>query len=146
MEDFKKLFWKFIENLPTKYHFLWSCCWKPSIFLKRCTCFSGSLMKMFKAIFLWNTCDSVFRNGPSKIFGRQPLKNLSWCGLFKQTISFQVFFKGCLLQILLGLFLNILTTFFMYLRTWYFLYIPLFFEKCFTNCSFFMAIICFVVI
>ena len=24
-------------------------------------------------------------------FGSQPLKNLKWCGLFKQTISLQIF-------------------------------------------------------
>ena len=35
-------------------------------------------------------CDKVFKNGPSKICGKQPLKNL----------------KGCLSQILLGSFLN----------------------------------------
>ena len=35
--------------------------------------------------------DKVFKNGPSKICGRQPLK----------------FFKGCLPQILLGPLLNI---------------------------------------
>ena len=41
--------------------------------------------------------DKVFKNGPSKICGRQPLKNP-----FK-------FFKGCLPQILLGPFLNTLS-------------------------------------
>ena len=33
----------------------------------------------------------VFKNGPSKIYGRQPLKNLKWYGLLRQTISFQIF-------------------------------------------------------
>ena len=33
----------------------------------------------------------VFKNGPSKICGRQPLKNLKWYGLSKQTISLQIF-------------------------------------------------------
>ena len=28
-----------------------------------------------------------FKNGQSKICGRQPLKNLKWYGLIKQTIS-----------------------------------------------------------
>ena len=46
----------------------------------------------------------VFKNGPNKIFGRQHLKKLKWCGLFKQTISPQIFI-GCLLQILLRSFL-----------------------------------------
>ena len=33
----------------------------------------------------------VFKNGASKICGRQPLKNLKWYGLPKQTISLQIF-------------------------------------------------------
>ena len=33
----------------------------------------------------------VFRNGPSKISGRQPFKNLKWYGLPRQTISLQMF-------------------------------------------------------
>ena len=41
----------------------------------------------------------VFKNGPSKVCGRQPLKNLR--------ISLQIF-KGCLAQLLLGPFLNTL--------------------------------------
>ena len=51
------------------------------------------------------TCVKVFKNGPSKICGRQPSKYLKWYGLpnhFK-------FFKGSLPQILLGPFLNTLT-------------------------------------
>ena len=35
--------------------------------------------------------DKVFKNGPSKICGRQPLKNLKGYGLLKQAISFQIF-------------------------------------------------------
>ena len=35
--------------------------------------------------------DNVFMNGPNKICGRQPLKHLKWYGLFKQTISLQIF-------------------------------------------------------
>ena len=45
--------------------------------------------------------DKVFKNGPSKICGRQPLKNLKGYGL--------LLFKGCIPQILLGLFLNTLS-------------------------------------
>ena len=33
----------------------------------------------------------VFKNGPSEICGRQPLKNLKWYGLLKQTIPLQIF-------------------------------------------------------
>ena len=35
--------------------------------------------------------DKVFKNGPSKICGRQPLKSLKEYGLLKQTISPQIF-------------------------------------------------------
>ena len=37
------------------------------------------------------TWDKVFKNGPSKICERQPLKNLKRYALLKQTISFQIF-------------------------------------------------------
>ena len=50
---------------------------------------------------------NVFKNGPSKICPRQPLKNSKSYGLLRQTIS--LFFKGCVWQILLGSFLNTLT-------------------------------------
>ena len=46
---------------------------------------------------------NLFKNGSSKIFGRQPL-NLKGYGLLKLTISTQIF-KGCLSHILIGPFL-----------------------------------------
>ena len=49
----------------------------------------------------WN---KVFKNGPSKTCGRQPLKNLKWYGLY----HFK-FYKGRFRQILLGPFLNTLS-------------------------------------
>ena len=57
--------------------------------------------------FRHNIWDKVFKNGPSKICGRQPLKNLKGHGLYKQ-IALRMF-KGCLPQILLGPFLNALS-------------------------------------
>ena len=48
-----------------------------------------------------NKWNKVFKNGPSKICGRQPLKNLSGYGCLSKQYPFK-FFKGCLLQILLG--------------------------------------------
>ena len=45
----------------------------------------------------------VFKNGPSKICGRQPLKNLKGYGLLNTV------FKDCLPQILLGAILNTLS-------------------------------------
>ena len=38
-------------------------------------------------------CVKVFKNGPSKICGRQPFKNIRWHGLLKQTISLQTFLR-----------------------------------------------------
>ena len=35
--------------------------------------------------------DEVFKNGPSKICGRQPLKNLKVYGLLKQAVHIQMF-------------------------------------------------------
>ena len=51
--------------------------------------------------FLCNIWDKVFKNGPCKICGRQPLKKLKGHGLLKQ--------KGCLPQILLDPSLNTLS-------------------------------------
>ena len=48
-----------------------------------------------------NKWEKVFKNGPSKIYARQSLKNL-------KGFDFK-FLKGCLLQILLGPFLNTLS-------------------------------------
>ena len=59
-------------------------------------------VKLLVSSCIWG---KVFKNGPSKVYGRQPLKNLKRYGLFKQTIFLQ-FFKGCLTQIVLGPFLN----------------------------------------
>ena len=64
----------------------------------------------WKSLFV-NICDSVFKNRPSKICGRQSLENLRWYSLLRQTICHLTFFKGCLSQILLCLFLNTLTHF-----------------------------------
>ena len=47
----------------------------------------------------------VFKNGPSKICGREPLKNWSDMVCLSRPYHFKIF-KGCLPQILLGPFLN----------------------------------------
>ena len=54
------------------------------------------------------TCirDKVFKSGPSKICGRQPLKNLKRYGLPEADFKY---FKGCLPKILLGPLLNALS-------------------------------------
>ena len=57
--------------------------------------------------FLYFIWDKVFTNGRSKICGREPLKNLKWCSLLGRPYHFK-FFKGFLLQILLGPFFNTL--------------------------------------
>ena len=49
----------------------------------------GQILKLdYYSIDKWG---KVFKNGPSKICGRQPLKNLKGYGLLKQTISLQIF-------------------------------------------------------
>ena len=57
-----------------------------------------------------NIWDKVFKNGSSKICGRQSLKNLKWQCLSDMVCLSRryhfTFFKGCLRQILLGPFLN----------------------------------------
>ena len=64
-------------------------------------------------IYFINIWVKVFKNGPSKIFGRQPLKNLKWYGLVCLGRSYHFkFFKGCLRQTLRGLFLKTLTQLF----------------------------------
>lgn len=47
-------------------------------------------------ILMQNTCkwDIVFKNGPIKILGRQPFKNLNGYGLFKQPYITSIFLKG----------------------------------------------------
>ena len=50
-------------------------------------------------------CDKVFKNGPSEICGRQPLKNLNRYDL----LNYFKYFKGCLPQISRGPFLNTLS-------------------------------------
>ena len=40
---------------------------------------------------LGNKWDKVFKNGPSKICERQPLKNMMWYGLLRQTILLPFF-------------------------------------------------------
>ena len=54
---------------------------------------------------LSNIWDKVFKSGPSKICGRQPLKTSNGYGCLSRPYHFK-FFKGCLLQILLGPLLN----------------------------------------
>ena len=53
---------------------------------KHCDCNSSSLIGD-----LTSKWDKVFKNGPSKICGRQPLKHLKEYGLLKQTMLLQTF-------------------------------------------------------
>ena len=52
---------------------------------------TNNLPFMKPIIFTRDKWDKVFKNGPSKICGRQPLKKLKGYGLLKQTISLQIF-------------------------------------------------------
>ena len=42
-------------------------------------------------LMLQNKWVKVFKNGPSKMFGRESLKNLKWYDLLRKTLSFQIF-------------------------------------------------------
>ena len=48
--------------------------------------FNG-LIEALKICFIW---DKVFKSGPSKVCGRQSLKNLKEYGLLKYIISLQI--------------------------------------------------------
>ena len=56
-------------------------------------------LKWYIKIVIHQKWNEVFKNGPSKICGREPLKILTKTYLL-------TFFKGCLPQFLLGPFLN----------------------------------------
>ena len=69
---------------------------------------------------LVRTWDKVFKNGLSKICGRQPLKKFEGvCGLLGRLYPFK-FFKGSLPQILLRLFLNTLTQLYTWIKSSFF--------------------------
>ena len=74
------------------------------------------IIKLFVCLIIciWH---KVFKRGPSKICGRQPLKILRRYGLLKHTISLQIF-KGCLPQIVIGPLLIILSQ--MFVQVWVF--------------------------
>ena len=67
-----------------------------------CECCFIAVILTIKISFRVIKWDKVFKNGPSKICGRQSLKNLNRPYPLK-------FFKGCLPQILLGPVLNTLS-------------------------------------
>ena len=53
--------------------------------------YSYPQLKLLQSINIW---DKVFKSGPSKICGRQPLKNLKGYCLLKQKISLQIISKA----------------------------------------------------
>ena len=71
--------WKSGSSIPVK-----RCCYKPTI---------SPITKI-----IW---EKILKDGPSKICLRQPSKNLTGYGLFKQTITLQIF-QRLSSQILLG--------------------------------------------
>ena len=59
-------------------------------FPKSTFCFASNLyLQNYIISGQCNNWVKAFKNGPGKICGRQPLKNLKGCGLLKQTISLQ---------------------------------------------------------
>ena len=106
LKNFAKFTWKhlcqspfFPATLKNRLNIYWLSMkiitWKKVIsYLNKWSNFNSSLIYILV---------KVFKNGPSKICGRQPLKDLKWYDLHIK------FFKDWLLQILLGPFLNTLT-------------------------------------
>ena len=63
------------------------------VFTSRINNSKGKRKFFVKVTQLQYTWDKVFKNGPNKICGRQPLKILKWYGLLRQTISLQIFLR-----------------------------------------------------
>ena len=63
-------------------------------------------MKYDESLYLLLTWNKVFKSGPSKICGRQPLKNLKGYMVCLSKLYPFKFVKGCVPQILLGPLLN----------------------------------------
>ena len=61
----------------------------------------------------WDIWDKLFKNGPSKICGRQPLKIWRDMACLSRPYLFK-FFKGCLPKILFGPFLNLCSIWYQY--------------------------------
>ena len=62
----------------------------PLIFYEKGLIQSTKSVTKLKCIF-WFIWNKVFKSGPSKICGRQPLENLKGYGLLKQTIFLETF-------------------------------------------------------
>ena len=100
---------RFISNITEgmeilqSLHFWWKPLWsvRGGMWFHE-SCFYDEVYSRWKTE-IWV---KVFKNGPSKICGRQPLKILSNMVWVRQTISHLKFFKGCLSQILFDPLLN----------------------------------------
>ena len=75
-----------------------SICIPPIFLLKASTL-------VFKSSNLFHKWDRIFKTGPSQLCGRQPLRNMIFKNLIKQTISLQIFqrlsstnFTWCILE------------------------------------------------
>ena len=113
-ERIKNMFSKFLETkIKQKIEMEVICKEHYFVYFQRFRNLSSTVI-WFTAHILWglylsefnNNWDKVFKNGPSKICGRPPLKNLMRYGLPKADHTTFKFFKGCLPQILLGPFMN----------------------------------------
>ena len=59
------------------------------VFLETC----NQIRARIKSFILLHKWEKIFKNGPSKICGRQPLKSLKGNGLLRQTIPPQIFYR-----------------------------------------------------
>ena len=74
-----------ILNFLGSVYELWTCSFLLNEFLKEIS-FFAQCVEQEKA--LW---DNLFKNGERKVCGRQPIKNLKWYDLPKETISLKIF-------------------------------------------------------
>ena len=77
-----------VTNVFLFFHGIKICCysvsWRCNIWIAIPHC----SLRVWSARITWV---KVFKNGPSKICGRQPLKKLKWYYRLRQTISLQIF-------------------------------------------------------
>ena len=93
-----------ISHTSSVYRTLWNICDR-NFWVKQLTA-KGHYSNYFHQEMFHYKWDKVFKNGPSKTCGRQPLKNLIWFCPSRPYIS--KFLKDRFPQVLLGPFLNTL--------------------------------------
>ena len=81
--------WTWLHNLSNILPKMQDLCLPVRDTLKERKNTFGCSVIFFKIKSIW---DKVFKNGPSKIWGREPFENLKLYGLLKQTTSLQILY------------------------------------------------------